>query len=345
MSILASSNIRFYLNVVELVDVDVSMGLYTAETLDVYYGNAGILAINNVDYEIVLNEVDYSNFVFRPFESLIDKIDALIASDVTEQNVVLLSRILPLETDAEPASARSSQFVANEFTRIAMQFQQLQSQLDRAFVMSQQAVLDPLAVIELPWPPPEDGVPAYDLANNTFKWATLQGGVGPAGPAGPAGAPGTPGTNGTNGIDGGIGNPIATLDTATGLPATVIASSLALGGKKHLLILYEGVSHSSGSNQNIRIELSNDNGSSWGNQHVRVSGAAGGDALYGADYIYHAGENAVTKVLDGGAGTNGNGKSNRINVESTKNGIIDAIRFSPAGGTFDGGRILIYAFN
>lgn len=136
MSILPTSNIRRYDDVEELVDISVSLPLFTTDTLAVYYGEAGLDAIENVDYEIILNETDYSNFTFRPLASLITKINAQIVAEPTDRNTILLVRILPAETDAEPASVRSTQFVSKEFDRIAMRFQQLDEQISRAVLLS-----------------------------------------------------------------------------------------------------------------------------------------------------------------------------------------------------------------
>ena len=133
MSILPGSNIRRYESVAELVDVSVSMPLFTDDVLTVYYGEIGLTAVLNVDYDIILNEVDYSNFIFRPFAGLITKINAQIAADPNDRNTVLLVRTLPLSTASTPASARNSDFVSREFDRITMKFQQLQDFLDRTF--------------------------------------------------------------------------------------------------------------------------------------------------------------------------------------------------------------------
>lgn len=136
MSILPTSNVRRYDNVAELVDINVSLPLFTSDTLNVYYGEAGLDAVENVDYEIILNEVDYSNFIFRPFASLLTKIAALIVIDPTDRNTVLLVRLLPAETDADPAGVRNTQFVSKEFDRIAMRFQQVDEQIGRSVAIS-----------------------------------------------------------------------------------------------------------------------------------------------------------------------------------------------------------------
>lgn len=136
MSILPTSNIRRYDDVEELVDISVSLPLFTTDTLAVYYGEAGLDAIENVDYEIILNETDYSNFTFRPLASLITKINAQIVAEPTDRNTILLVRILPAETDATSAGVRNTQFVSKEFDRIAMRFQQIDEQISRAVMLS-----------------------------------------------------------------------------------------------------------------------------------------------------------------------------------------------------------------
>ena len=170
MTVLASSNIRRYNDIEELLDITVSMKLYAEDTLYVYYGLQGLSAVQNVDYEIVLAEDDYSTFVFRPFESLINKINALIVIDPDEENTVLLVRTLPLATAATPASARSSEFAAKEFDRIWLALQQLEGNFARVLSVpvgqSDQYDLDlpPYAASELwGWAPDSQRVVTYNV--------------------------------------------------------------------------------------------------------------------------------------------------------------------------------------
>lgn len=53
---------------------------------------------------------------------------------------------------------------------------------------------------DLPWPPPDGGVPAYDEDLDEMYWGTLAGEVGPTGPTGPTGVTGATGPTGPTGI-------------------------------------------------------------------------------------------------------------------------------------------------
>lgn len=127
-----TSNKRRYEDIEQDVGISVSMALFNAADLAVYYGELGLLAVLGSDYSITLNEDDYSDFVFTPTEALIDKIDVQIAADPDDRNTVLLVRTLPLSTDSTPAASRATVFVSREFDKTAMRFQQQQEQLDRA---------------------------------------------------------------------------------------------------------------------------------------------------------------------------------------------------------------------
>jgi len=132
MSIVATSNKFRTDDVEEAIPVDVSMPLHNAMELYVIYGEAGLEALLNVDYTITLNEADWSNFVFTPLESLIDKINAQIAAEPTDRNTVLMVRELPLTTPSTPQASRDTTFVSREHDRTIMRFQQIEEQLARA---------------------------------------------------------------------------------------------------------------------------------------------------------------------------------------------------------------------
>jgi len=99
-------------------------------------------------------------------------------------------------------------------------------------------------------------------------------------------------------------------------------------------LMIVGCSHSSGTTQAIQVELSSDNGTSWGAATVLSSAVLSTDLLYGT-YVYHLMNNATyVKPREGSIST-----AAFIN----QTGIINAIRFSwGSGATFDAGQILIY---
>jgi hypothetical protein len=98
------------------------------------------------------------------------------------------------------------------------------------------------------------------------------------------------------------------------------------------------VSHDDLGDQMLRVELSSDNGATYGSP-INLTGTAAGAAvlLNGVVYISGAGSNGANKVVAGSL----TGASSNL-VETVVTGVINALRFSPSAGNFDSGSISIY---
>lgn len=121
--------------------IAVDIPAFEAADIYVYYGSTSELAVQGVDYTVLIN-LDFLTFIITPTTSLTDKIDALIAADPTETNFITVRRRLDLLTDATAPSVRNTQFTSDELDRTAMRFQQLEERLNRAIVLAERFVGD-----------------------------------------------------------------------------------------------------------------------------------------------------------------------------------------------------------
>lgn len=118
----------------------------------------------------------------------------------------------------------------------------------------------------------------------------------------------------------------ATLDL-TSIPTTY----------QRLVLRINGASHNSGSNQNLTIALSDDNGSSWGSAHtvaVAIGSSALANAMIEIDAAGVAGISKASKMIgnQGGAG----------DFFDTKTAVIDALRLAWSGGAADAGSVTLW---
>lgn len=132
-----------------------------------------------------------------------------------------------------------------------------------------------------------------------------------------------------------------TLSTSSGGTATITD----LPKCRAWMIVFDEVSHSSGSNQTIRVQVSDDNGSSWSGTMI-VTPAGSAAVTYG------------TWVWVTGTGVTGNKylHAHSLNQHSAGNsqafttlitsitGVIDAFRISPSGGNLDNGQAIFYGW-
>lgn len=132
MAIAVQTNAVRYIDVAANDVINVTMHLDEAEHISVLYGNASLIAQHGVDYTVQLMPDSFDSFSVTIAQSLIDKIDALIADDANEENAITIRRTLPLTTESTPANVRYTRFTSQEFDRIIMILQQVQEQLDRA---------------------------------------------------------------------------------------------------------------------------------------------------------------------------------------------------------------------
>lgn len=112
-------------------------------------------------------------------------------------------------------------------------------------------------------------------------------------------------------------------------------------GYKHLLIQVLGVGNSSGANRILQIELSTDNGSTWGSV-MSVSGSVTGTRS-GVIWCIGAGENNTEKIVSGLVSTLGSVAGQGQGFEAVKVGVVNAIRLSwNTSSTFNAGYARIY---
>lgn len=101
--------------------------LYNASEVYVYFGDAHETAVQNVDYTVTLKpNLNYTSFEITPKTSLLTKIGA-------QDNYIEVRRILDLENDTEPATARNSSVVSRALDRLTLMLQQLAEPMSRMF--------------------------------------------------------------------------------------------------------------------------------------------------------------------------------------------------------------------
>lgn len=191
MAISTEILVRQYFNVAVSVSIAVDYPLYAETEVRVLYGNAGVAANRNADFEVHLG-ADFSTFEIVPLQALIDKIDALIVADPTEQNVVVVRRKEPMTTSSTPAAVRDTTFTSTEFDRVWMALQQAQDAINRSLVLSETSIRSaPLLLAPL------------GAAGNILQvGADGQSVVSTLDEAALVGAPGAPGADGAPGVAG-----------------------------------------------------------------------------------------------------------------------------------------------
>jgi hypothetical protein len=112
-------------DIVALTPIDVNLLTYEAGNIVVYYGLAKLTAILNTDYTLALDETTFLVTV-TPKASLVSKINALIAADAAEENVIYVRRQLALTSDFTETDAFLREKISKEFDRTLMRIQQLQ---------------------------------------------------------------------------------------------------------------------------------------------------------------------------------------------------------------------------
>lgn len=111
-----------------------------------------------------------------------------------------------------------------------------------------------------------------------------------------------------------------------------------------LVVVWNAVSHNSGSAQTYRIAVSSNNGASYGtpmNVSAPVSGAA--VFVHGASYLFMT-DLTGTKISTGVVGVSGSALSTVLGTDAAVTGVIDAIQISPSAGSFDSGEVKIFGW-
>lgn len=135
MAIATEITARRYEDVSANIGISVDFPLYEASDIQVIYGKSSLLAVLNVDYQLALSE-DFDTFTLTPTSALLDKINALVLGSSSEENYIVIKRVLDYTTEATAAGVRYTPFTSREFERTIMRFQQIQEELDRAFKLA-----------------------------------------------------------------------------------------------------------------------------------------------------------------------------------------------------------------
>lgn len=107
--------------------------LHAKAECHVYYGLDYLEATQNDDYTVALNSPSYSTFIITPTTAFLVKINALIAADDDEANVIEVRTEVPVTNALTAASVRDSTNISRELDRIALWGQRLQELLSRVF--------------------------------------------------------------------------------------------------------------------------------------------------------------------------------------------------------------------
>ena len=115
------------------VDIAVAIPIFLVSEVVVTYGRNALPTVINVDFTVVKLDVSaFSTFVLTPTAALLTKINALIASDDTEINSIVVRRVLPLTSPATPANASYTAFISQELDRAAARDQQQQDRIEHS---------------------------------------------------------------------------------------------------------------------------------------------------------------------------------------------------------------------
>lgn len=139
---------------------------------------------------------------------------------------------------------------------------------------------------------------------------------------------------------GGTWSPIGTVATTSGTTQT-----LALGGTyKELLLVLREPGHSSGSDQSIRVAISDD-GTNFGSARQMNAAQGSSSGPTGHVRILNTGVAGASKIVLPSTDRLNGGAYFVPSVENTENGITHSLRFSPSGGNFDSGAIDVYGLS
>lgn len=139
---------------------------------------------------------------------------------------------------------------------------------------------------------------------------------------------------------GGIQVLLSATSVGTGTSYTIDSSTITKKFRR-LELLVRQLSHDSGSNQQIRIELSGDNGSNWSGTNNITASSAGTVNHTGRLTIDNADALTGTRLISSAIADNGGtGSGSFVAHEfSVTQGYINAIRLTLSGGNFDGGTV------
>lgn len=127
---------RRYINISAGTPISVDYPLYEAEDVVVFYGNAPLTAVLNVDYTVVLDPPNFNTFILTPTSGLLNKINQLGISDPDETNYITVRRDMDYLTDSTPSAVRYTPFTSKEFDRTVMRFQQMAERLNRSISLT-----------------------------------------------------------------------------------------------------------------------------------------------------------------------------------------------------------------
>lgn len=121
-----------------------------------------------------------------------------------------------------------------------------------------------------------------------------------------------------------------TLAAGTG---STVSSAILLATYKEIWIVGDNISHDAGTNQGIRVAISEDS-STYGTAIVLTTSEAAGQSFGFMAFLKAVGVAATSKIVMSSQGKRG--------VEAVKTGITTRLRFSPGSGNFDAGTFYIY---
>lgn len=121
-----------FLNVVAGTPVTVAIEAFETADVQVWYGNASLLAVPVTDYTVAIAD-GYTSFTVTPTASLLAKINALIAGDDDESNFIVVRRAMDLLTSTTADKNRHTTFTSREIDRIHLRLQELSERVYRTF--------------------------------------------------------------------------------------------------------------------------------------------------------------------------------------------------------------------
>lgn len=131
-----------FVNIATAVNIECNWPLFDEDEVKCYYGNASLIAVKNTDYIVVLNPPDYGDFEIIPLQSWIDKIDALIAADVTETNYTTIRRKTGSLTSVTADNVHDTVYLKSEIERLWLNIQELDEQISGAATLQARYIGD-----------------------------------------------------------------------------------------------------------------------------------------------------------------------------------------------------------